>query len=265
MQAGPNPDLQAQGIGRDAFYRGAIPQGHIMHTVGAIADVVLPVGAAIGAKVGLDHRFDGSYATRVTESERMAAATARADVSNIMAQIHKPELDAMTDEVRQIASNVRPPVDDLNLLRTAHLKDAERITVNRFDFLRSPSVNAETLREAAEVPASPELKLALEETAQTFHASNGALSEAMTEASTFARTMKSSGMKSLLIGEGADLVIDQMIFKDDPHSLRTVVSDVVAPLIVFAPISTTAKAAVIIGTHVVNRLWDANSKHVGEF
>ena len=63
----------------------------------------------------------------------------------------------------------------------------------------------------------------------------------------------------------ANFAMDRTTFKGTPHSLRTIISDMVAPAIVFAKVPVQYKLLVVVATHLLNRNLDKHTKDVGTF
>jgi len=253
-------------VGPDPYYDGTIPRTHIMYDIGKVADVALPLGGAITAQLGVASRFGRNYASSATREEASALGQARNQLGDILREANGPELSSLNGQVRRIASQMGVRTDEPYIMRglnTSLMTDAERQTFSRWSDLQFPSLGNANIQAAK--AASPRLADLIEERATQFGTAITEHSEAVTVAESFAQNMRRGGLLSIGIGEAANIGLDFTLFKDTPHSMRTILCDTVAPAIALTSLPWQVKAAAIVGSHVINRIWDNENPDTGKF
>jgi hypothetical protein len=80
-----------------------------------------------------------------------------------------------------------------------------------------------------------------------------------------ATAMRRNSLASLAVGELTNIAVDRTLFNETPHSMRTIVTDCIAPAVVLTRLPLAAKVGIIAGMHLINRYVDSKTDGVGTF
>lgn len=252
----------------DAYYQGAIPRTRFLNGVGNAADVLVPLGSAIGANAGVKSIYAPNYPYKVTGPQRAAYENARGDLQDVIRQARRAEVDEAAVQMRSLAAKIGINPGKPNLwseIDQKALSSSEQGIFDRWNYFRSPPVDAHSLRLAEQATSDPLVHLQLTNRTATLGLADAEHQGALRAAEIMSTGMRNSSLLTLGAGEVINFAMDRTTFKGTPHSLRTIISDMVAPAIVFAKVPVQYKLLVVVATHLLNRNLDKHTKDVGTF
>ena len=252
----------------DPYYRGAIPRTRVLDGVGNVVDVALPLGASFLAARQIGQIYNENFAATSTWAANRTRIAASQNLANTIRQARQPELDQATVQMRNLARQTGlDPANDTTWLRMNRdaLTAREANLYDNWHALRFPRVDAAGVQQAERATVNPAIRTVLRDQAATLATAEANYQARYTAADVLAAAMRNGGAASLAIGETANFAIDRTLFNKTPHSLRSIIFDTIAPAVVLAEMPWQAKAAVIVGTHLVNRFIDTRTDNVGNF
>jgi hypothetical protein len=256
-------------VGSDSYFKGdRATMGHFGYTVHALIDGAAIAGGALTANNMVKNSYDYRFIENRTSIPTALESNALRDVQALMRRAHAPEITSLNAELSGVARNLGMtgplPSERLVTIPTGTLTEAERASRSRLATLTSGAVSPERIAAAEEAAATPELKQLIRSNAENLAQAGERRTAALAEAEGISRAMTRGSLMALGIGEAANVGMDYTLFSGTPHTLRTALFDAAAPFVVLSPLSTRLKLATIVGTHVINRIWDANTKDAGK-
>ncbi len=225
-----------------------------------IADKIAPMPSSIIAGGNLLRSYNSEYGlgpTNLTQTHNFE----RGQLANAMRQANAPEINQLTRELSPVARALNYNIstrEGLAGLTVSGISENQAAKAFALSELRYPSLDAESVARTFQATNDPEIKRTLEQRYANVKTSLEAVQRDQAESRLFADKMKGTGLGALGLGLAANVVIDETIFKNRDHSVRTIASDAVTPLAVLSTrLPAPLKLGVIVGTHVLNRYWDS--------
>jgi hypothetical protein len=185
----------------------------------------------------------------------------------LIRRVGAPELNSLTKQYGETFSKMGVNIKDAtSLYRMSEntLTPAENEARLHMAALQRSTVTPGSIKWAEDTAQTPELKGLVTRGAENLAQASAERESASLAATAVRNAMRGGSAIALGVGEVANVGMDYTLFSGTPHSLRTAAMDAAAAFVVLTPLAARWKLAAVVGTHIVNRIWDANSKDVGK-
>lgn len=225
-----------------------------------IADKIAQLPSSIIAGSSLLRTYNSEYGlgpTNLTQTHNFE----RGQLANAMRQANAPEINQLARELSPVARALNYSIstrEGLAGLTVSGISENQAAKAFALRELRYPSLDADNVARTYQATNDPEIRRTLEQRYANVKTSLEAVQRDQAQSRLFADRMKGTGLGALGLGFAANVVIDETLFKNRDHSVRTIASDAVTPLAVLSTrLPAALKLGLIVGTHVANRYWDS--------
>lgn len=225
-----------------------------------IADKLAPMPSSIIAGSNLLRTYNSDYGLGPTHLTLTHSIESK-QLANAMRQANAPEINQLTRELRPVAMSLNYDIstrEGVSGLAVSGISESQTAKAAALRELKYPYLDADNVARTYQATNDPEIRRTLEQRYANVKTSLEAVQRDQAQSRLFADRMKGTGLGALGLGFAANVVIDETLFKNRDHSVRTIASDAVTPLAVLSTrLPAALKLGLIVGTHVANRYWDS--------